>query len=301
MIKTILLTGPTGFLGSHLLEALKYEGYTVVILKRSFSDTWRIDHLLGNVKSYDIDRTSFEKAFEEQKIDAVIHTATSYGRKNEKVSEVVDTNLTFGLKILETAVFYHTNVFFNTDTLQYKYLSNYTLAKKQFAEWLKFFSETGKINIVNMRLEHMYGPKDDRSKFVFWLLEQMLSNTDEIPLTNGDQKRDFIYITDIVNAYLLLLQQSEKTRKFSEYDVGTGNPISIKEFVLKVKGAVEKVLKNQVTTELRFGSLPYRKGEMMVIEEDVTPLFDLGWRPTTGLTDGLESVVTEFIERRKNQ
>ena len=300
MIKTILLTGPTGFLGSHLLEALIHEGYDVVILKRSFSDTWRIDHLMASVKSYDIDLNSVEKAFEEQKIDAVIHTATNYGRKNEKVSEIVDTNLMFGLKLLETAAIFHTRVFFNTDTLQYKYLSTYTLAKRQFAEWLKFFSETGEMKIVNFRLEHMYGPKDDRTKFVFWLLEQMLSDTDKIPLTTGDQKRDFIYVTDIVKAYLLLLPLTEKIQKFNEYDVGTGNQLSIKEFVLKLKDAVERVQKKEVTTELAFGSLKYRKGEMMIINEDVRPLFDLGWRPATGLTEGLESVVTEFIQRGKN-
>jgi len=78
--KTILLTGPTGFLGSHLLQALLNEGYKVIILKRSFSDTWRINHLLDNLKSYDINKTPLEKPFEENKIDIIIHTATNYGR-----------------------------------------------------------------------------------------------------------------------------------------------------------------------------------------------------------------------------
>jgi nucleoside-diphosphate-sugar epimerase len=44
--KRVLLTGATGFLGSHLLEALLKQDYKVVILKRSTSDTWRINHLL---------------------------------------------------------------------------------------------------------------------------------------------------------------------------------------------------------------------------------------------------------------
>jgi len=44
MHKTILLTGATGFLGSHLLKKLLDENYNVVILKRTFSDTWRIDY-----------------------------------------------------------------------------------------------------------------------------------------------------------------------------------------------------------------------------------------------------------------
>jgi CDP-paratose synthetase len=72
-MQTILLTGATGFLVSHLLEALIKEGYQVVILKRSLSNTWRIDHLLDRVVSYDVDKQPLKTAFEQQKIDTVIH------------------------------------------------------------------------------------------------------------------------------------------------------------------------------------------------------------------------------------
>ena len=50
----ILLTGATGFLGSHLLESFLHQGFEVVILKRSTSDTWRISHLIEKIKSYNI-------------------------------------------------------------------------------------------------------------------------------------------------------------------------------------------------------------------------------------------------------
>jgi nucleoside-diphosphate-sugar epimerase len=297
MTKTILLTGATGFLGSHLLEALIKEGYKVVILKRSFSNTWRIDHLMDKVKNYNIDIIPFEKAFEEQKIDVVIHTATNYGRNNENVSKIVDVNLMFSLKLLETATYFNTNTFFNTDTLQYKYLSNYTLSKKQFIEWLKTFGEAKKIKVVNLRLEHMYGPGDDAKKFVVWLMGQMLSNTAEINLTKGEQKRDFIFIDDIVNAYMLLLRQTERLPQVSEFDVGTGKQISIKEFVLKLKDTVESIYNKPISTKLNFGAIPYREGEMMEVVEDVNPLFDIGWKPNFILADGLKLVVDEFMER----
>lgn len=51
MKKTILLTGATGFLGSHLLERFFREGHKIIILKRSFSNTWRIDHILNKIVS----------------------------------------------------------------------------------------------------------------------------------------------------------------------------------------------------------------------------------------------------------
>jgi nucleoside-diphosphate-sugar epimerase len=299
MTKTILLTGATGFLGSHLLEALIKEGYKVVILKRSFSNTWRIDQFMDKVKSYDIDITPFEKAFEEQKIDVVIHTATNYGRKNETVSKIVDVNLMFSLKLLETATYFDTDTFFNTDTLQYKYLSNYTISKKQFVEWLKAFGEAKKIKVINLKLEHMYGPGDDAKKFVVWLMGQMLSNTAEINLTKGEQKRDFIFIDDIVDAYMLLLRQTERLPQVSEFDVGTGKQISIKEFVLKLKDTVESIYNKPISTKLNFGAIPYREGEMMEVVEDVNPLFDIGWKPNFILADGLKLVVDEFMERRE--
>ena len=80
MPETILLTGATGFLGSHLLEALLAREYQVVILKRSFSNTWRINHLLDRVHSYDVDNVSVEKVFDKHKIDIVnIHFAGPMG------------------------------------------------------------------------------------------------------------------------------------------------------------------------------------------------------------------------------
>ena len=301
MTKTILLTGATGFLGSHLLFALLKEGYKMVILKRSFSDTWRIDSLMHQIKIYDIDITSYEKAFEEQKIDVVIHTATNYGRETHNISKIVEDNLLFSLKIVETASRYNTDIFFNTDTSQNKFLSDYTLSKKQFVEWLQFFTKTKKIKVVNLRLDHMYGTSDDNSKFVVWLMEQMLSNRDVINLTQGNQRRDFIYIDDVVSVYLLILRKHENLSEFSEFDVGTGEQISIREFVLKLKDTMELIYNKPILMNLNFGAIPYRKGEMMEVVEDVNPLFNLGWKPNIMLAEGLKSVVNEFRDRGLNR
>lgn len=67
MTETVLLTGATGFLGSHLLEALINEGCKVIFLKRSFSNTRRIEHLIDKVKCYDVDKESLDKPFKENR------------------------------------------------------------------------------------------------------------------------------------------------------------------------------------------------------------------------------------------
>ena len=287
--KTILLTGATGFLGCHLLEALLKADYRVVILKRSFSDTWRIKHLLDRVSVYDIDHTPVNRAFEDTKIDVVIHTAASYGRNNDSVSNIVKTNLMFPLSLLETAVHFNTHTFFNTDTLLPEDLNNYALSKKQFAKWLRMFSENKKIRGVNLKIEHMYGPKDASTKFGAWLLCQMNKNVERIPLTNGEQKRDFIYISDVVSAYILLLKRVHTfLNGYNEFEVGTGISVPVKDFVLAMKTAITKTKVGHIDTTLDFGALPYRRGESMELKAHTGKLRAMGWKPEYTLNSGIK-------------
>lgn len=286
--KTLLLTGATGFLGSHLLEALLHEGYHVVILKRSTSDTWRIKHLLEQCTSYDVDQQALDLAFQDQHIDAVIHTACHYGRNDDPISAIVESNLMFGLRVLETAIAFNTDTFFNTDTLLQKHLNVYTLSKKQFVEWLQ--QQSDKIQVVNLKLEHMYGPKDDQTKFVSWLISQFEMDVSEIPLTEGTQKRDFIYIEDVVSAYITLLSKTESLPRFSEFDVGTGALCTVRSFVETLKHNYELV-HGAVNTKLNFGARPYREGEMMEISVNNSELRELGWYPKETIETGLKKLV----------
>ena len=80
--KNILITGATGFLGSHLLSELVREKYQLVILKRSSSDTRRIKEFLTQTKSYDIDKIDIETIFSKHQIEGIIHLATDYGKTN---------------------------------------------------------------------------------------------------------------------------------------------------------------------------------------------------------------------------
>lgn len=289
----ILLTGASGFLGSHLLERLLDSNYEVTILKRSFSNIWRIKHIIHKVDAYDIDKEPLENAFKDNKIDAVLHTAADYGRNKSGIADVVQTNLMFSLKLLETATLYNTDTFYNTDTLLYKHLNHYTLSKKQFIEWLKFFSD--RIKIVNLKIEHMYGPKDDEKKFVVWLLKQLINNVKYVDLTAGEQKRDFIYIDDVVNVYMLMLEKSFSFDNFQEFDVGTGKQIKLKDFILKAYNIISE--KQSLQTKLNFGAIPYRKGEFMEIKENIEPLFNLGWCPEMSIEEGLNNTINFEMER----
>ena len=295
MIKqTILLTGATGFLGSHLLEALLKKGHKVVILKRSTSNTRRIEHLMTQVTSYDVDTQSLELAFEQQCIDVVVHTACHYGRNGAPIHQIVESNLMFGLRILDACLKYKTNTFintdtfFNTDTLLQKHLNVYTLSKKQFVEWLQ--QQSDRIQVVNLKLQHMFGPKDDATKFVPWVLSQLKAKVPEINLTRGVQERDFIYIDDVVSAYMTVLEKAPGLVKFNEFDVGIGQLMTVKEFLGSLKKAYEVSFGTSMT-KFNFGAIPYHAGEIMTIEVNNQALLALGWKPMTSNETGLEKIL----------
>lgn len=286
----ILLTGANGFLGSHLLEALLKEGHQVTATKRKNSNMWRIESMLSKCEFVNIDERSVADLMCQRQYDVVIHTACDYGRQGNTASEIAQTNLMLGLELLEAAVNNGVKSFINTDSLLSPNVNAYALSKHQFVEWLKFYSN--RIQVINMRLEHMYGPKDDPTKFVSWLLQQFKRNTKRIPLTEGSQKRDFVFVTDVVNAYKATFKAAGELPEFSEFDVGSGSLISVKKFVIALKNAFCEV-NPDCRTELGFGDIPMRNNETLEVKVDLSALQILNWKNITTLDEGLKRLVQE--------
>jgi len=277
MSKTILLTGGTGFLGSHLAKRLVYEGFDVIIIKRSTSKLSPLESIINQVRFYGLDSIDIEKIFQENVIDIIIHCATNYGRFAVPPTDI----------ILQIAENYPVKTFINTDTILDKRVSYYSLSKKHFLDWLSLFSQ--KMVCISVALEHFYGPFDDRSKFVSKIILDLLHEVDFIDLTLGEQKRDFIYIDDVVEAFMTLVNFSfDVPNNLYRYEIGTGKNIEIREFVQTVK-----TMTGNKVTRLNFGMLPYRENEIMESHVDISMLSRLGWQPQISLVEGLKYTIDQ--------
>lgn len=291
---TILIAGSTGFLGSYLLKSFIKSGYEVIALKRSTSDTYRINEYLDKAVFYDIDKTELSVVLKNHEVDIVINTVTNYGRKDSSILSIIDSNLIFGLKLLEETVDANVKTFINTDTLLDRNINAYALSKAQLVDWMKLLSNKN-TKMINVKIEHMYGLKDDENKFIYWLINQLKQNVEKIDLTSGIQKRDFIYIDDIVSAYETIIRNITTLSSYEEFELGTGNSIEVKKFVEKI---VQELKTNQnITTKLNFGAIAYRDNENMNMQANTIKLENLGWKPKVSIEDGINKI----LQKEKTQ
>lgn len=276
-MKTILITGINGYLGSSLAFFLR-GGYKVIGLEYSLQNLYRLAG--GDFKVYSVEDGIPAGLFEEQRIDIIIHTATLYGRLNEGVKTIADANLSSPFALLDMAIERGCPRFINTDTVLDRFVSPYALSKRHFQEWL--YLRRKEIKIANMRLEHLYGPGAPDTNFITAMVKRLKQNDPVIDLTEGEQERDFVFIDDVLSAYKTILDHYEQLPdSYNEYRVSSGEQISIKRLMIMLKEMTRS------DSRLNFGAIPYRENELMRSETRRSGLTDLGWKPGTSIREGL--------------
>lgn len=282
-MKTILLTGATGYLGSRLGKRFLEEGYELIAVCHKHQSDFDKKYNSKVHKVY-LSDVSLKDVFSQYRIDGIVHTATLYGRKNEDIADIIATNVIFPAELMSLACKYEVEFFINTDTILNKYINAYSLTKSHVTDWMKMFAD--EIKMIDIKLDHFYGPDDRNVKFVALMLEKLRNNEPEIELTEGTQTRDFIYIDDVVEAYITILQHLDKFSKgnVAVFEVGTNQKTSIRYLVTKLKELTGS------SSRLKFGAIPYRKNEVLDYDVNTTALRLLGWKPKVSIDEGLERI-----------
>ncbi len=290
----LLLTGATGFLGSHLLADFLRAGHRVTILRRPTSPITRIARFLPDIRDVPLTPDNLSLAFRERPVDAVVHAAGAFGRRGETAADLIQANLVFPLELLEAAIHYGVPRFLYADTVLPPGVSPYALSKHQMLEWGKKLSN--RVGFVNLRLDQLYGPGDGEEKLVTWLLQQMEKGVSPIPMTPGAQERDFLFIEDGVAAFRTVLNKLPACNGFTTLDVGGGHPTSLRQFVTLLRQEFERQRNRAVSSQFDFGALAYRDGELMHPNLNLEPLRQLGWTARYDLPTGISLTVKSYLE-----
>lgn len=284
----ILITGASGFLGSALARRLSASDHQVSLLIRKNTNLFRIRELssfkIGRCAS-DIEISQF---ISDMSPDVVIHTACSYGRNGESTLQIIDSNIRFGVLILNTLKDLEKKIsFINTGTVLSRDVSLYAQTKIQFEEIGAYIASTSNQNIqfINIKLQHMYGPGDDINKFTSYVINAFKNAVPSLPLTLGEQKRDFIYIDDVVEAYIKVLENLSNLDQTHQIELGSGVAPRLRDFV----ETAHKLTHSK--TKLLFGEIPYRENDEMCMVANITSLKKLGWIPKFDIEAGIKKTI----------
>ncbi|MDO5860824.1 NAD(P)-dependent oxidoreductase [Methanobrevibacter sp.] len=304
MSKYIILTGGTGFVGSHILEELLKLNKKVILLKRSFSNTWRISEFIENENLVirDIDKENLNDIFNQYTVNGIFHLASISKREIdlEIISNMVDSNITFPTKLLETAINHDVKFFINTGSV-YEYqldqppisektnikpFNLYASTKIAFEDILKFYSDNFQFNCSTLKLFTPYGPKDNENKITPYLITNSIKK-ENIFIKSPNKTLDLIYVKDVVDGYINLMNNISKFEEYETFNMGTGIGTSIKD-VLKI---IEKNLGKNDNVD--FGNL--EDNQVWCSNNKIKE--KLNWSPKINLDEGIKLTVDYYKKK----
>jgi len=283
----VILTGATGYLGKRILEKLVCDDFNILCIKRDLSSLCTIVRMVEKTLWVDSNDPELEKVIRNFHADVVVHMACkyegdSYHNEADRIDQLIDANLLFPLKLLGIAVDNKISKWINTCTTLPKFLNVYSKSKWQFAEWGDFFANKFGIDFLNVKLENFYGENEVPTKFIPMLINKMKRN-EKILLTDGLQHRDFIYLNDVISAYMLLLNSNLKG--YTDIALGSGEAPSIREIVTFLHEHLHS------HSELVFGAISKRENEPEITVADTSLLKSLGWNCNFNWKTGLEKII----------
>ncbi len=278
-----LVTGATGFIGSHLVQRLIQRGDRVSVFMRFNSDRSALKDVLEKLDIHEVDlRTAGVVSQAIDKIDpSIVFHCAAAGVSDPFLppDEAIRSNVYGTINLLRAIKGRARTIVLRTPG-EIDALNVYAAAKSAAWQFCKMYRRTQGWPIVGAMLYQVYGPRQDRKNVVPSAIEAALADRD-FPMTSGRSRRDWIYVDDVIDA-LLKIDRFD----FDSIDLGTGYSTSVREIVQKVYELTGSKGKPIV------GALPDRPGEVEEQRADSQATASiLNWHATTSIDDGLKATI----------
>jgi nucleoside-diphosphate-sugar epimerase len=293
--KKVLITGASGFLGSHLCDRLSKNGVEVHAVSRTeqtsegFVQWWQ-----GNME----DLGFVQHLFHTIKPDIVFHLSgyVTGAAGLELVLPTFHSLLLSTVNVLTTAAKIGCDRLISIASLEEPEpghnevtpISPYAAAKWAGGAYCRMFHQLYQTPVVQVRPFMAYGPRQNERKIIPSVTLSLLHG--EAPkLGSGQREVDWIYIDDVIDGMLAAAQVPDV--EGCTFDLGSGSLVSIR--------AVVEQLTDLVNPQIQplFGALPDRPVEKVRVANTTFTSEKLGWKPATSLVRGLEYTVNWYKER----
>jgi UDP-glucose 4-epimerase len=307
--KRVLVTGASGFIGSHLTAALVDLGAEVHGLTSRVSSIYpsRLTGLRSAIRLHEgslTDRTAMRALVREARPQVVFHLGayTHVGKSWARIDECIQTNVQGTVNLLESLDGTDLERFVNTGTSEIygaidapfheddrpAPVSPYAVSKHAAEEFCRLGSTARGWPIVRVRPFNAYGPAQSPDRIIPEVVVRALRG-DRLRLTQGRQTREFNFVGDLVEGFLLLGVVEGLDGEL--LNLGCGEEISIRDLVTTILA----VMGDPVEPE--FGALPDRPIEIWRMCSDASRARELlGWEPRSSLEEGLEATIAWYRE-----
>ena len=300
----ILVTGGAGFIGSHLVDAYLERGDEVAIIDNLATGLKK--NVNSKAKFYEVDITdkqATKNAVLDFKPEVINHHAAHLSiresvedpRFNATVNilgflNVMESARTNGLKKIIVAssggaVYGDASIIPTPESYPNHPVSPYGVTKLAAEHYLHYYKSQYNIDWVAMRYSNVYGPRQNpkgETGVIATFLEQMVTDKQPIIFGDGEQTRDYVFISDVINANLLALEKGG-----GPYNIGTGLETSVIE--------VFNLLQNKLKTNFQKQHGLARPGETKRSALDISAAkTGLLWEPGVKLEEGIEQTISWY-------
>ena len=308
--KRVLVTGGTGFLGSHLVRALLRAGAQVSVMIRPTANLARLaDDLaaLQLVRASLSDRAEVLSEVRRLRPHVVFHLAAAgVAQGSADVTDIVTTNV-LGLRHLLDALadvpcerFINTGSCFEygdqreplTEDAPLHPLNEYAASKTMAWHLCQLHRRRHGAPIVTLRPFTCFGPWEREDRLIPSTIRAALEGR-EIRITEGRQTRDYTYVEDMVQAFLLAAVKEEAVGH--TFNLGTGADRTVLEIVERIRQLLGS------RAPIRTGAVPARADDMARLCCDASRAGAiLGWRPAVSFDAGIQRTAEWMRERRRD-
>ncbi|HKN49566.1 MAG TPA: GDP-mannose 4,6-dehydratase, partial [Actinomycetota bacterium] len=303
----VLVTGASGFIGSHLTRRLVAEKADVHALTSTVSSVFPV-RLLDLREQLTLhegslqDRGAMDAIAARARPDVVFHLGayTHVAKSWQRVDECLQANVQGTVNLLQALAGIPYRRFLYTGTSEIygdvevpfredagvNPVSPYSVSKYAGERYCRMFHRSYGWPIVMLRPFNGYGPGQSPDRIVPEIIVRGLRGQ-PIDMTEGRQTREFNYVADLVEGFVRAAVTPGVEGEL--FNLGCGEEISMRDLARTVLDAMGNPV------EARFGALPERPTEIMRMYSDSTKARErLGWRPTHTLADGLEQTIAWY-------